>query len=730
MGQRIVNGGTGAAGVRSARTARGRARALVTRALAGLALAVFPAIDGPATASPPRHTPESAAPHGTPAAANASTAAPPSPSAILARRDLAAPFLDAVALCLPAELDGKLDPLAEKAAAGEWREARRSLDRARTQLEEHGEALALVDAIVAAREAVTRTEQREAERRLAGLDRERAVPGRAACVRLEHARSLLLLDRAPEAAAQLARAARVLRGDDAWSRARRAAVGFLEAEVLYRSGRRFDAHLAYRRIAREANPRLALAARLRLSDLAFDAGSKDPASLEYESLLPRGSAFGATRSGWSLRAAETALAAGDAPRAIRWIQRYQDLEPDRDARDVADIRRADLEARSGDPEAARNRLEAVAARHGTAPIGVLAGLRSVDLGVSLAPPEARIALLERATARERHGLRRYAMGVLMRELADRAALDEALAVATRLAYAGGDPALVPGYGAMLDDLLARAVGTGEAGCAAGVRALGGRYGLLIERASELAPFARLGLCFEQRDLPWLALPVYRAIGRRFGAAGTATVAMAFARSAVASGEVAVARHAAQDALSGAGADAPGWRAILAEADFRDGRPTSGLERARAVLDAPGLGLQRASLVRWIARSLAERPSTPDALFVSTRIPGWLDEATGDAGSLDRLRLLEAGLTTAHVLRRAKENDAAFALYRAVDRHAGDGPLRSSARFWLGLARQPDAAGAMAWRGEGDAALGPPWARVAAFEARYEALRDAYARVLR
>ena len=38
-------------------------------------------------------------------------------------------------------------------------------------------------------------------------------------------------------------------------------IAFGRAEILYRTGRRFDAHLAYRKLAQSKNARLALAAR-------------------------------------------------------------------------------------------------------------------------------------------------------------------------------------------------------------------------------------------------------------------------------------------------------------------------------------------------------------------------------------------------------------------------------------------------------------------------------------
>jgi len=666
----------------------------------------------------------------------ASATAPPSPVDILNRRDLDAPFLDAVGLCVPAVLDGRVDAALERAAAGEWKEARLALDLAREALGETPESGAALDVLAAgfdAREAKNRKERAAAETRLQALV-QASAPAQQACLRIERARLLILLDRTTEAAADLARALRQAGGESAWEIARQSGIRFLQAEILYRSGRRFDAHLAYRKIARDENARLALAARLRLTDLSFDAALVDPLSLEYESLLPRATAFGASKDAWSLRAAEAALDAGDPTRALRWLERAIKVEPDRDARDVADIRRADLEVLLDDPLAARKRLASLATRRSGDPIGALAAVRAVDLGVFDGAPEAALALLVQTVDQARNGLRRYALGILLREVVARDALDEAMAVATRLAYEGADPAVVPGYGAMLDRLLARAVEDSADGCDQSLRTLGGRYGILIERASSSAPFARLGLCFEALELPWLAVPVYRAIGRRFGEEGAASVALALARSALATGDVALARHMADAALAeiddGARPNVAGWRAILAEADFREGRAASGAERARAVLDAVGIGLQRPSLVLAFARSLGGRSAAGDANFLAQRLPGWLAEADAGPESLARVRLLEAGLLAAHVLRRADASAASFALYRAVAKRAPEGPVKSSARFWLGLARQVDGEGERAWGAVVDESLGAPWASVAEFEARYESLRDAYAGILR
>ncbi|MEZ4278055.1 MAG: hypothetical protein R3F21_00350 [Myxococcota bacterium] len=654
---------------------------------------------------------------------------PPSPVDILGRRDLDAPFLDAVPICVPAALEGIVDPVIERAGSNRFKEAHQLLARYSDRLADQADALAALDLILEAREGRQRADRVLVEARLESLAREEAQSPHLACLRLERARLLLLLDRFSEAAAQLALAERKLEGKGSWDRDRRAGIAFARAEILYLSGRRFEAHMAYRKIARGEDPRLALAARLRLTDLSFDAGKLEGVSLEYESLLPRSSAFGAGVDGWSLRAAEAALDSGDPSRALRWLERHLEATSDREARDVAEIRRADLEVRLEDPLAARGRLAAVASRREGEALGTLAAVRAVDLDVFEGPAKARFAVLAAAIEGERAGLRRYALGVLLRELTRRELLDPALAVATRLAFDGVDAVVVPDYTRLLDGLLARIVRAGDAGCDASVRALGGRYGILIERATSVAPFAQLGRCFERMELPWLAVPVYRTISRRFGVQGASDIALPLARASLATGDASLARHMADAALADEATASAAWEAIVAESDYRAGQDAFASKRAQRVLDASGLDLQRAPLALAMAKAAARKDAVDDARFLAARLPDWLAREEGAGAPVTRLRLLEAGLSSAHVLRRASAHEAAFALYRAVDRHAEEGPLRSSARFWLGIARQPGASGARAWGDDVDRSLGAPWARVAGFEERFEKLRDVYAGVL-
>jgi len=657
-------------------------------------------------------------------AAFAGDAFPPSPYEILASRDLETPLLDAVSYCVPKGVDAAVDPILEHATAGEWEEARGLLTNWSDGLVRPGLELEVLDAVLQARAAGDRAEWMDIESRMTQMLLRPEVEPLTLCLRLELARVLLLMSRESEAAAQLVRAERWLDGHE--SDARHAdEVAFFRAELLYRIGRAFDAHLSYRELTQSTSERLALAARLRLTDLSFDSGRVDGVSDEYEALLPRASAIGASTTGWGLRAAEAALDAGEPDRAQRWLERFYDTTRDRDARDSMEIRLADLDVALEDPIPARKRLSGVSGRRVGDPIGALAAVRAIDLGVSRGSDEQRLEILLHALRDQREGVRRYALGVTMDELERRGDLDGALAVATRLAYEGVDTVVTPGFEEALDALL-RAVAAqreGGGGCRQLVRALGGRYGVLIERASEPTAFTRLGECFEEMELPWLAVTLYRSISRRFGPEGARQVALSLARTSLTIGEGALARGASTAALESPDADVESWRAILAEVDFLDGRYEEAAEGLRRVIDLPVLARERGRLLRMLALCLEHQSGIEDADFISARVPVWLDE--GGGGPKARAAMVETALLAGHAYRRSGRPDRAEALYRVVDSHAGEGALRSSARFWLGFAGARDGAGELAWGEDPEEALGSPWSRYALFERRFERLESAY-----
>ncbi len=659
---------------------------------------------------------------------------PPSPWDILRSRELATPMLDAVDFCTPGGLDPAVDPILDRARVGEWEEARTILGRWMSGLDRAGPELHALDEILEARAASDRADRLAAESRLADRLGDREFAPQGLCLRLERARLLMLLDRHAEASAQLTVAERDAQAAGLEDRAR-TAISFGRAEILYLTGRRFDAHLAFRELAKSEDPRIAAAARLRLTDLSFDAGKTDRVSVEYEALLPRAGAFGGSSDGWALRASEAALDAGRPERALRWLERFSESRPARSARDTAEIRLADLDVHFGDPLRARKRLAAVSGRRRGDALGALAAVRQIDLGVSAGSPGQRLDVLLRVLREQRRGVRRYALGVLMTELERRGDYVGALAVATRLAYEGVDPVVTPDYTNRLGALLERVAGPeSELECSDVLRALGGRYGILIERAERPGPFVRVGLCFEELELPWLAVTVYRSVSRRFGLVGAQAVTLPLARSSLAIGETTLAQRAATAALQDPGPERDAWRAVLAEADFAEGRLEEAAAGLRASLGVEPLPPDRAKLLRLLALSFEGREAVDDVRFVSSRAETWLDEP----GALPaaRVALLEAALLAAHAHRRAGRIDEARPLYRVVERSAPPGAFRSSARFWLGWpapARDPSSGVVAApgtWGEDPDVALGSPWGGLARFERAFVGLRDAYAEAAR
>ena len=663
-------------------------------------------------------------------------ALPPNPYDILASSELEAPVLDAVPFCEPRGLEAAAEPILDRARAQQWQEARTLLRGWMDQRASPSQALRTLEAVFVARAAVERGERVEAMAMLRARLRDPELGAEHYCLRAELARLLLLQGRESESAAQWTLAER--KAAEAGFGDRVAdAIAAGRAEILYRTGRRFDAHLGFRAVAKSKDPRLAAAARLRLTDLSFDAGNVERVSAEYETLLPRVSLFGGEASGWALRAAEAALDAGRRERGRRWLDRYLEAGPPRDGRDAAEIRLADLDVLDGDPLAARKRLKSVSSRRNDDEIGAVAAVRAIQLGLFEGSPPQRIALLKRVVRTQRRGVRAYALDVLMNELEDQGDLEGALVVATRLAYAGIDPVVSSDFEGRLGRLLdAVTAGGASMNCDSIVRTLGGRYGILIERTEKVLPWKRVGLCFEQLELPWLAAEVYRSMTRRFGTRGASVVALPLARSSLATGEVMLARRMALAALGEPGPDEARWRAVLAEAEFREGRLASAARELRAVLESKSPGFEQGKLVRLFAMALRElalerKMKASDLHFLSESIPGWL--ASPNRGPAARAQLIESALLAGHAQRSLGRFEPAAKLYETVVREAGPGVLNTSAQFWLARLRESEAvagpdAGPEAVAdaaGEETQNWSSPWARLAQFEQAFSPLRETY-----
>ena len=505
---------------------------------------------------------------------------PPSPYDILQSTDLETPVIDALAFCRPRGLDASADSVLDHARRDEWQPAREKLAERVAEMLRPGPELFILDAVLEARTAEERSEWLEAEAMLRDRLLRDELAAHDFCLRMELARILLFLERESEAAAQLRRAERATETEDPGPAARTQSRSLGPRFSIARANASMPISDSVRwrsRAMLDSPPRRGL----RLTDLSFDAGKVDQVSVEYEALLPRAAAFGGSTVGWALRAAEAAIDGGHLERGLRWIERFLESGPRRDARDAAEIRLADLDVRFDDPMGARKRLSAVVARRRDDRLGSLAAVRAIDLGVAAGSSDDRIGLLLRVLREQRRGVRRYALGVLLRELQQRDDYDGALAVATRLAYEGVDPIVTPGFEAMLDGLLREVTSTETAlACGDLVRALGGRYGILIERASHPEPFVELGLCFEEIELPWLAVKVYRTVTRRFGIRGAESVTLPLARSSLAIGESELARRVATAALEDPGPDEAAWRGVHGKR-ARTTRPSTPGARRRA-----------------------------------------------------------------------------------------------------------------------------------------------------
>ncbi len=665
---------------------------------------------------------------------------PPSPYDILDRRLLETPTLDGVDLCIPVGLPDAYESFVALLERREWQQALEIVEAHLGEVDEVPAEAALLIASVQARVASEREEMLVARDALQRALRRSAPRRSRACGRLEMARLALLLGRYPESAAQCTMAERLLEDlvgvDGRFEEAK-----FYRTEGLYRTDRAFEAHLGFRRLARSANARLAAGARLRLTDLSFEAGKSERARMEYEALLPRAEAFGASLMGWALRVAEAAMDDGDYEGALAWMERYLEATTNRDAFDLVTIRRADVEYLRGDERKARELLDLVSERRGRHAPGLIASVRQVDLRLEPGTGDKRVETVLAAASSSLRAVRLYALGVLVSELLRQGDIDGALAAGTRLAYEGYDRVLTPNFRRDLDEMLARATSAPrtEDACLAVTLRLGGRYSILMDRAREPDPFLALGGCLEILEMPWLAIDVYRRLTRTFGAEAAGAVALPLARVSLNAEDYAMVRAAAHASLAReAEAEvehASEWRLLLAEAELRDGQPAEAAKLLQGLLEQADMGgIERrrlhATLLYAEAVSVIGSDEESRALLVTS-----LSKVPREARSRWPLVHGEASLLTAEAHRDAGDVDRARALYRSAAEELPSGAMASEAGYWLG-ALGPDAemlADIEAGRaGRGDVwheALGMeeagPWRSLAQLESDLDPLRRAY-----
>jgi len=617
------------------------------------------------------------------AAAPANVELPASPYAIMGSDLLDPPQLDAIAVCVPTRLSMGLGDFEKSIGLRDYEAAQQELDVFAETIaiqdpEERARDLALVRAVLAARQASNRSERLAANGLLEAITRQDRDSERLGCALAESARLLIAMGRLSEAVAANRRITKAFgwQGDD---HRLMLAARFYGAEILYRRGDDFDAHLAYREIAGSKHPRIAAAARLRLTDLSFDAGKSRSVQLEYEALLPHGQAFGARMVDWALRASEAALDAGDFAGARAWFELHSEKTEEREARDVVQLRLADLDALQGRPVEAYKRLRSLFGRKGRPDIEALARVRSIDLGVASISPEERIAQLHDATATPNRRVGVYALSVLVHELLLLGQLDAGVAALTRLAYEGADPVLAPHFQSDITALLDRIrIDSGDQpGCRRMIRRLGGRYGVLLDHASDVDPFLALGRCFEILNFHDMAVTLYRDLTRTFGRSIAPKVSLSLARTSLLSGEPGMARAAAEVNLRHGDVDTEAWRALMARAEAALGHSDEARALLRDLLRG-GLGPDsRVELVALFASLLDGRPYDEDTRLLTRQL-----EAIPEA---ERKRFestfAEANMKTAQILRRQGRLESAIGFYRVAARHLEEGSRKNEALFW-------------------------------------------------
>ena len=379
--------------------------------------------------------------------------------------------------------------------------------------------------------------------------------------------------------------------------------------------------------------------------------------MDYETLLTKADVFGASVDGWALRAAEAAWAEADAAATANWIQRFLLTSPTRGVEGLATLRLADALVARGDAVAARAALDRVVEAHGTEPIGLLAEVRRVDLGIHGDDREAAIERLREAGRTYEIGLSQHARASLAHALREREDVDGALLVLARLSYESPPKELAPSLVSDIDAVMALAAARvrGGAGCTAFIERAGAHAATLARHASEPGPFLTLAKCYEHLRLPAVALEVHRTLIRAFGAALGEAAALPVARAAFATGDVGLARTAAVAGVRRGGPRANEWALLLGETELVEGRLEAAVTQLRPLVEA---GLPEAdptaAIVAMARASVKRRGGSEDRTILWAALAG-LSDAQAEAGGE---RLGEAAKLTAEIHRKLGESEAA------------------------------------------------------------------------
>jgi hypothetical protein len=609
---------------------------------------------------------------------------PASPYLILGSAHLETPPIDATLLCIPDGLDSAWTEITRIAIAGDLKSANILLGEWGASESESG---ALLEALIGARAAEDRKTVLIARKRLAVQLGSEGTPGGRSCLLLEKSRLELKLEWYPEASASAVYAARLVKSAELEEGFAQAA-DFFRAEARYLAGWWDDADTIFRPLSRQARPRIAAAARLRVADIAFDNGHAAEVLQDFETLLKRASAFGASLESWAIRVSEAAIAAGRLKPAAAWAQRALDVtgevtpsEQDPLYRAAIEIRLADLETAAGDVVASRERLRRIADRFPEDRLGILAEVRIVDLEIDDRVAEKRLEILRAATQCDDDLVSRYALGVLAHEQRDLGQLNDALSSLTRLAYEARSSWIAPYLSDDIDAVLEAVVSRSKeaSDCMDFIRIVGGRYGILANRARELGPLLRIGACYEELGLPVIALGVYRALARSFPDQVARDVALPLARSALAARDVGLVRITAASHVRRSKKNVPYWLLLLAEAEIQDGKVQRATNLLRPLVEKLGPKGAELRTVVAFAQAISQLPLSNkdverlikafDALQVPT-IPR-------EHGRYGEALMIIAGLE----LKRGRTTQAR-ARYLVAQELLPAGGMRAEASYWI------------------------------------------------
>jgi len=404
---------------------------------------------------------------------------------------------------------------------------------------------------------------------------------------------------------------------------------------------------------------------------------------DYAARLESLAEHGVNTRPWWARAGEAALRGGNVSDAERWLAKFlEEAAADSPAAAAAGIRLADLLAARGEVEEARERLDAIAALHEAAAVGLLARIRISAL--DLASGDATVAMeqLRLAGAASHPGIAAYANAVLGRAALERGRIDEAFSALGRASRLGAANPLPHQISEDLRRSLDAAIAESEDGKAGGcpqlVLRLAVRRAHLMEISQRPEPFVRLGACYEEIGLYETAAELYRSIPRRFGPAAVTQVALPLARATLAMGQFADTRTHALANAAHSESD-PQWLLLLAEASLEAQEPKPALAVLAPRVAAGGAVASEPRALALLAQAALEvEPSPETTQLLDDTLVKALAGAEGQAAD----SLAESGLLAATLRRRAGELGRARVLYRLAVERLPPGWRRAEASYWL------------------------------------------------